>query len=135
MTRGTGLAPWLVRDSAMLFCAVVENRSFHSPNNEKLRVMRNMRIATSFVLTTLLLLWSLAGFKPVLQQETRVQAAAGGSKVSPDLRDKVNSGATGQIPVVFVTPSAPTATLQSAVTGGGGSVKKSLKNVRELTAT
>ncbi|HVG35209.1 MAG TPA: S8 family peptidase [Pyrinomonadaceae bacterium] len=93
-----------------------------------------MRIAISFLLTTILLLWSVAGFKPVMQLETKV-LAAGVSKVSPDLRDKVNSGASGQIPVVFVTPSAPTTSLQSAVTGGGGAVKKNLKNVRELTAT
>ncbi len=100
-----------------------------------MRAMRNIRTPISFLLATLLLLWSVAGFTPVTQLETTVQAAAGGSKVSSDLRDKVNSGALGQIPVVFVTPNAPTTTLQSAVTNGGGFVKKSLKNVRQLTAT
>ncbi|HYY55782.1 MAG TPA: S8 family peptidase, partial [Pyrinomonadaceae bacterium] len=96
--------------------------------------MRNIRIVISFLLTTSFLFWSVAGFKPVSQLETKVQAA-GGSKVSSDLRDKVSSGATGQIPVVFITPSAPTNTLQTAITSGGGAVKKKFTNVRGLSAT
>src|SRR5215213_3534216 len=99
-----------------------------------MRLMRNIRITTSFLLTAIFLLWSVAGFTPVTQLDTKVRAAIG-SKVSTDLRDKVNNNTPGQIPVVFVTPSTPTASLQTAITSGGGYVRKSLKNVRELTAT
>jgi serine protease AprX len=97
--------------------------------------MRNLRIMTSFLLAALFIFWAVAGLAPLPQSDSNVQAAAGGSKVSTDLRDKVNNNTPGQIPVIFVTPSSPTSSLQTAVTNNGGFVKKSLKNVRALTAT
>jgi serine protease AprX len=66
--------------------------------------------------------------------ERGVYAATSPSKMSKDLEDKVKSGGSVRIPVIILTPSAPTNSLSTAVTGAGGVVKRKFSKVLGIVA-
>jgi serine protease AprX len=99
----------------------------------KIRI-RKQRLLLSAMFTSCLLLMVLWGFTLLPQPMGLRAQAAHNAKISPDLKDKINSSANGLIPVIFATTEAPSSGLQSDIPRSKGAVKKVFQNINAMSA-
>src|SRR5438105_8796613 len=92
----------------------------------------NRKIMQRLLMVALVFALSIASVSFTPRGTTGVRAASSNPKISVDLQSTINSGMTNQVSVIIRTPTAPTSTLSSAVTGSGGAIKKKYKKIYAL---
>jgi len=92
--------------------------------NSRMVKQMSSRVMTKLLMMGLVFALSVASVSFTPRGTTGVRAASSNPKISVDLRNLINSGSASQVSVIIRTPTAPTSTLSSAVTGSGGTIKK-----------
>jgi serine protease AprX len=99
---------------------------------QKNRMMKR-RLLMGLLLTSCLLLMILGGFNLLPQRMGTRAQAAGHSKISPDLEEKINGEGNNMIPVIFTTQGESNTALETDLPRWRGALKKVFKNVNGMS--